>query len=636
MADDDPSGADGADPPELTSLLEHIRSARGFDFSGYKRASLERRISKRLEALGIDGYGDYQDYLEVNPDEFTDLFDTLLINVTGFYRDEPAWEYLQNDVIPKLIEDTPREQAIRVWSAACASGEEAYTTAMVLAEVLGEDEFRRRVKIYATDVDEKALLQARAAVYSRESVKPIPATLRDKYWEQGPTGFVFRPDLRRSVIFGRNDLVRDAPISRIDLLISRNALMYFTPETQGHILSHFNFSLNDAGYLFLGKSEMLLTHGELFKPYSLKWRVFKRVHRTGIRDRIGFMAPAFRVGEDGTAERYAQLRDGAADTGPIAQIVLDAGGYLALANQAARGMFGLGPADIGRPVQDLELSYRPVELRDGLARAADERRVVNLGRVEWLRRNEQRRMIEVEITPVRANGDKVLGCSVTFDDVTAEETLNEQFELSKRQLETAYEELQSTVEELETTNEELQSTNEELETTNEELQSTNEELETMNEELQSTNDELEAMNDEQRSRADEVDRLNMFLEGILGNLGVGVVVLDADHRVQLWNGSSADLWGLRGEEVDGRDFFSLDIGLPVGQARDAVRAAVGDGGTESTVTIPAVDRRGKAFECTVRALPLRTREGNSFGAILLMSGPDRQLPADGGDGSARR
>src|SRR3954470_6204729 len=133
------------DPPELQSLLEHIRSARGFDFSGYKRASLERRLGKRLEALGIPDYGGYQDYLEVNPDEFTELFDTLLINVTGFFRDEPAWDFLRTDVIPKLLEETPEEQQIRVWSAACASGEEAYTAAMVLAEALGEAEFRHRV-----------------------------------------------------------------------------------------------------------------------------------------------------------------------------------------------------------------------------------------------------------------------------------------------------------------------------------------------------------------------------------------------------------------------------------------------------------------------------------------------------------
>jgi two-component system, chemotaxis family, CheB/CheR fusion protein len=610
----------------LQSLLEHIKTARGFDFSGYKRTSLERRIAKRLATLEIETYSDYQDYLEVNPDEFTDLFDTILINVTGFFRDAGAWQYLADEILPKLVEDTPDEQPLRVWSAACASGEEAYTGAMLLAEQLGEDEFRRRVKIYATDIDEDALSHARSAIYSRDDMKAVPDELRDKYWEQLAGGYAFRPDLRRSVIFGRNDLVRDAPISRIDLLISRNALMYFTPETQSLILGHFNFSLNDSGFLFLGKSEMLLTHSELFKPYNLKWRVFKRVPRTSLRERAGFIAPATRLG-NGDGERYARLRDGAVDMGPVAQVVLDANGYVAFTNQAARSLLGLGAADVGRPIQDLELSYRPLELRAGLARAGDERVVVNLGRTHWNRPGEHARTLEVEITPVYANGANVLGFCITFDDVTNEESLREQFENSKRQLETAYEELQSTVEELETTNEELQSTNEELETTNEELQSTNEELETMNEELHSTNDELEAMNDEQRSRSEEVDRLNLFLEGILGSLGVGVAVLDSDQRVQLWNDSATELWGLRGEEVGGEHFLGLDIGLPVDEIREAIRAALGDGGSGSSVTVHAVNRRGRAFECTVRALPLQTREGNSYGVILLMSSPDGRLPA---------
>src|SRR5205814_4886411 len=184
--------------------------------------------------------------------------------------------------IPQLLDDTPESEPIRVWCAACASGEESYTTAILLAEALGDAEFRRRVKIYATDVDEDALTTARHATYSGDSLKPVPEKLRNEYFEKAPDGYVFRADLRRSVIFGRNDLVQDAPISRVDLLVSRNALMYFTPETQAHILGRFNFSLNDTGFLFLGKSEMLITNSELFTPYNLRWRVFRKVPRPGL------------------------------------------------------------------------------------------------------------------------------------------------------------------------------------------------------------------------------------------------------------------------------------------------------------------------------------------------------------------
>src|SRR5436305_3962281 len=175
---------------ELGALLEYLKRNRGFDFSGYKRSSLERRVRKRMDTIKVESYAAYQDLLEVQPNEFTDLFNTILINVTAFFRDPQAWEFVADDVIPKLIADMPDGQPIRVWCAACASGEEAYTTAMVLAEALGEDQFRRRVKIYATDVDEEALTIARHATYSSDSIKGIPDELRDKYFEHNGVGHV--------------------------------------------------------------------------------------------------------------------------------------------------------------------------------------------------------------------------------------------------------------------------------------------------------------------------------------------------------------------------------------------------------------------------------------------------------------
>jgi two-component system CheB/CheR fusion protein len=490
---------------------------------------------------------------------------------------------------------------------------------MVLAEAMGEARFKSRVKIYATDVDEDALNVARHAVFPRDVVKHVPDEYREKYFEPNTSGLGFRPDLRRSVIFGRNDLVQDAPISRVDLLVSRNSLMYFTPETQARILSHFNFSLRDTGFLFLGKSEMLITHSDLFTPYNLKWRVFKKVPRAVLQDRLA-VGNVFRFTPDTTPERYAMLRDGATDVSPVAQIAIDRSGFLAAANHAARHAFGLGPADVGRPVQDLEISYRPAELRPALEQAQEQRHNIALGRVVWRRGTDQERIYEVEVTPLYAAGThEALGASVTFHDVTALANLDEQHRVVERELETAYEELQSTVEELETTNEELQSTNEELETTNEELQSTNEELETMNEELQSTNDELEAMNELQGERAHDLDRANLFLEGILGGLGLGVVVLDRDQRVQLWNTSAADFWGLRDHEVVGEDFFSLDIGFPVGELEEVISDALSEHQQNGEVTVEAVNRRGRTFRCRVRTMPLNDDGGAPDGVILLMS-----------------
>jgi two-component system CheB/CheR fusion protein len=614
----------------FSELLEFLKESRGFDFTGYKRTTLQRRIEKRMEAVAAGSFAAYQDHLQASPREFTDLFNTILINVTSFFRDGEAWDYIRSDVVPSLLEDMSPGEVIRVWSAGCSSGEEAYTLAMVLAEVIGLEAFRDRVKIYATDVDEDALSSGRQAVYPNDALKDVPEELVERYFEPTPSGMMFRPDLRRSIIFGRNDLVSDAPISRIDLLLCRNTLMYFTPETQAGILRHFNFSVTPRGFLFLGKSEMLVTHSDLFSPTELKWRVFRKVLRDNVRERLGFLPPA--NGGEVAADPQSEMRTGAAALAPVAQILVDRRGSLAEANSRARELFALGTPDIGQPFQDLSLSYRPADLRSAIEQAYEKRIPVRVGRFDWPGRDgAAESILEIDVTPVPGPTGAPLGAMISFTDVTVLVRLSLDYERSKRELDAAYEELQSTVEELETTNEELQSTNEELETTNEELQSTNEELETMNEELQSTNDELETMNTEVNTRATELDRVNLFLEGILGSLGVGVAVIDRDRNVQVWNDMSNELWGLRSDEAEGKDLLTLDIGLPVAQLTDSV-ATVLSGGTESAdQTLSALDRRGRKFECEVQVMALATGAGDTYGAIVLMSpsaaAPEAAAPA---------
>src|SRR3954447_15473826 len=472
------------------ALLEFLKHNRGFDFTGYKRSTLERRITKRTEEVGIGGHHDYIEYLELHPEEFAVLFNTILINVTAFFRDDETWQYLREEVLPQMLKDRKDESVFRVWCAGCASGEETYTTAMMLAEVMGEDRFRERVKIYATDVDDEALDQARAAAYVAKQLEPVPPELVERYFDRSDHRYHFRKDLRRNIIFGRNDLVQDAPISRVDLLVCRNTLMYFNAEAQSQILSRLYFALQPEGVLMLGKSEMLLTHGDLFTPVDLKRRVFRKVAKTDPREGLRVLGEAgARPAPGGDA-----LREEAYHRAPGAQVVLDAEGLLAGANADARGLFGLSVRDIGQPIQDLQLSYRPVELRSHLDHVAESRHPIRVGDVPWGAHQGEDRIFDVRLTPLIGPREEYLGTTIAFVDVTEAHRLKSEVERSRRELEQAYEELQSTVEELETTNEELQSTNEELETTNEELQSSNEELETMNEELQSTNEELETMN----------------------------------------------------------------------------------------------------------------------------------------------
>jgi two-component system CheB/CheR fusion protein len=606
----------------LERLLDFLKRSRGFDFTGYKRSSLQRRTEKRMQSVGVARFDEYVDYLEVHPEEFPQLFNTILINVTAFFRDPASWEVLRKDVLPEMLARNPREP-IRAWSAGAASGQEAYSLAMVLAEALGPKEFVRRVKIYATDLDEDALAYARAATFSAKEVGAVPPELLARYFEKSANRFSFHKELRRAVIFGRHDLIQDAPISRIDLITCRNTVMYFNAETQTRILARLHFALNDGGVIFLGKAEMLLTHAHLFTPIDLKRRIFSRVAR-GSRDRLLLLAQNGTVAAPIEAHLGSnpRLRDNAFDAGATPQIIIDAEGTLALANDLARSLFNLSPRDLGRPLQDLEVSYRPVELRSCIEQATTERRVVELKEVP--RGPGADIYLDIQVSPL-FDGASLLGTVISFNDVTSYKRLQSDLRSAHGELEAAYEELQSTSEELETTNEELQSTVEELETTNEELQSTNEELETMNEELQSSNEELQTMNDEVVTRSSDLNQANEFLSSILTGLRAGVIVLDRELDVIVWNKKSADLWGLRAEEVEGKSFLNLDIGLPVQELRTVVWSCLSGELDDQQVTVKARNRRGRSIQCTVTCTPLRTGT-TPRGVILLVEDSEEARP----------
>jgi two-component system CheB/CheR fusion protein len=273
----------GLEHAGVERILEYLRQTHGFDFTEYKRSSLIRRVLKRMQEVEIAEFGAYFDFLQVHPDEFASLFNTILINVTSFFRDAEVWDALKNTVVPELGAGRRADTPIRVWSAGSASGQEAYSAAMLLAEAVGPEAFRKRVKIYATDVDEEALAESRRAVYHARQVADLPPDLLDKYFDRnGSELYSFNRDLRRSVIFGRHDLIQDAPISRVDLLLCRNTLMYFNSEAQARIMARFHFSANPGGYLVLGRTEMLFGHAAMFQAVDLKQRIFKTVPKVNL------------------------------------------------------------------------------------------------------------------------------------------------------------------------------------------------------------------------------------------------------------------------------------------------------------------------------------------------------------------
>ena len=391
---------------ELEVLLDYIKRSRGFDFSGYKRPSLMRRVLKRMQMVGIDSYSDYIYYLKQYPEEYTHLFNTLLINCTSFFRDRVVWDYLSKEIIPQIVAGKAAKEPIRVWSAGCASGEEAYSLAIILAEALGVEQFQERVKIYATDIDEEALNEARQGSYTAMQVAGISRTLLDKYCDRIGDRYIFNQDLCSSLIFARHNLIEDAPISGIDILMCRNILMYFNTETQISILSRFNLAVQDSGFLVVGEPEGLHNKTDKFTVVDTKLRIYSKL-------------PAI------------NRHSGAASRQDLEAVSI-------------RQMEECASEDINRPI-----------LGEPPSRSVSQ--AGNIERVKPLKVSD-RSKLELEIDMVQ--------CLIHKEELT---TLKQERLILRHELETTHEELKATNEELRSMNQELQLLTEELHQRNNEV-----------------------------------------------------------------------------------------------------------------------------------------------------------------------
>ena len=361
---------------------------------------------------------------------------------------------------------------------------------------------------------------------------------------------------------------------------------------QTKVLASFQFALNPGGYLFLGKSEALVTRTQMFEVIDLRQHILRK-DASGADVLAVPPVPAARPGGSLRHDGHRAM-EALFEQNFVAQVVLDASGTVVLVNRAARRMFSIGSAELGRHLREAELYHRPTDLRDPIERAQRERRAVAIYDVPWPGQDGIR-ALDITVAPLDGQG----GLVISFVDASRSQHLRAELENSRRELETAYEELQSTVEELETTNEEFQSTNEELETINNEL----------------------------RDRSREVTELNQFLESILGSLQSAVVVLGTEMEVRAWNRQAEDLWGLRGDEVLNQHFLNLDIGFPVEQLRGPIRSLLADRTDHDQVTSPAVNRRGRPIEAVV-SLSQLAGAGTTRGVILVMDAAPREPNAD--------
>ena len=544
---------------KLKALLTHIKRARAVDLSGYKTSSLTRRIGARLKTLEIHTYEQYIDYLNTTPTEYERLFDSILINVSSFFRDTHAWQVLQDNVLTPLLTKSPTTQKLRVWSVGCASGEEPYTIAMILAEQLGIERYRQQVKIYATDLDESALQFARHATYPESIREALPNTdFITQYFEHKDQSYSVIRDIRKNVIFGNHNIITDSPISKIDLLICRNLLIYFNVETQKKVLSRFHYALNNQDHLFLGKAETLLTHSKLFRAQNLKSRIFQKIPHVQSAPKMTYRYPT----EDNAkiTSPSQTLFNKLLENYTIAHLLVDQNGRVIFINRTAKQIFRLTDDQVGQSFHDLKLSYHPAELRSKIEEVMTKKTAITMRDVTWPDKNKNTFYFTIDIQPIYSETN-YQGVIIYFYDTTEIKHLKDELEAKNQQLLETKERLQSANEELETTNEELQSTNEELETTNEELQSTNEELETTNEELQAGNSEFEAINLTLQEKVNQLNDYKALQDSMLTSVEIGIIVLDRQLKIQLWNRWSETTWHIQTKNATALSFNTLDLGF---------------------------------------------------------------------------
>ncbi|MFL5390815.1 MAG: CheR family methyltransferase [Myxococcales bacterium] len=626
---------------ELEEILQKLREARNFDFRSYKRATLYRRVLRRMQDHGKSTLAEYSALLDSHPAEYDALLSSMFIKVTSFFRDKDTWDELSKRVIPQMLAEKRPGEEIRAWCAGCATGEEAFSLALTLAEVLGPSFTNQDVKVFGTDVDEKAIAFARHAHYASDHVESVPPRLLKEWFVEENAGYTIRKDIRRCVVFGVNNVLGDAPISRLDLLLCRNVFIYLDAKMQKRVLHRFHYALRRNGILVLGKSELIPFAAKIYDTVDLSRRIYRKDGKREVdlgQDRlVGLL-------EQETIDRTAQ--DVTADLGTLDQFHRDVlqslrvpvvatsmDGAVMLWNGAASALWGRSESEVtGKKLATLNLPGLSGELLIEKSRAVRDgrsEREVSPGSVP-AGDSVPARQLDVEVSILREPGGERQGLVYVAHDVTIFREMEgearratDERQASFEELQTLTEEMQSSNEELETTNEELQSANEELQTTNEELQSTNEELETTNEELQSTNAELDATNRELAHRTEEMNKLAFYQRTILRSLSAAVVVLDPQGRINMWNLAAERLLGLAEGEALGQVLWTLAIpAIPrpvLGRVRKSLAQNLANRTEEVEYELPS----GGTGTAMVAAVPILDG-GAGLGSVLIFEDTTRQ------------
>jgi two-component system CheB/CheR fusion protein len=601
----------------------------GHDFSGYKTRTFYRRIERRMQVLQITSLASYAERLRQDVGEVNTLFRDLLIGVTNFFRDAKAFEALEQLVMPRLFEGKNPSDTIRVWVPGCATGEEVYSLAIMLREQTEQNRSRVKIQIFATDIDEAALSVARTGRYPDTLLQGVSKQRLERFFTSEGTSYVINKLIRDMCVFSSHSVVRDPPFSRMDMISCRNLLIYLNSELQNHVIPIFHYALKPHGFLFLGTSENITQHGDLFTPIDKKSRVFQRrdngtamPHLPVLLRRHGVGGGAFAEtrGPPGRSlrqsiearvlERYAPAHVVVTREGDVINYSGGTGKYL--------------EAPPGRPSRALMAMARKglrLPLRSALHEAIESRRVALRNNVE-METDEKTEFIRITVEPVREDDNESLYL-VVFDDLGAPapeerpaksrkgKARDSNLEHLERELRETRERLQSMAEEYETAIEELKSSNEEMVSVNEELQSTNEELETSKEELQSVNEELQTVNHELTVKIDELDRANSDLKNLYEATEIATIFLDRELIIRSFTPAVTRIFNLIPSDR-GRPLTDIAHNLNYAELPQDIQQVFG-----SRQPIERrINRRDGNAHYIVRALPYWTGAGKVEGAVL--------------------
>ncbi|HUW75547.1 MAG TPA: chemotaxis protein CheB [Gallionella sp.] len=630
----------------INRILMQLRSSTGHDFSLYKKSTIGRRIERRMAQHEIADAGVYARYLKEQPAEMQALFRELLINVTSFFRDPEAFDTLRNDILPQLLAGKPEGYMVRVWVAGCASGEEAYSIAILLRELMDQAQREFKVQIYATDLDEDAIAVARTGSYPPNIAQDITPERLRRFFIKDDAGYHIKKEIREMVVFAIQSVIKDPPFTKLDLLCCRNLMIYLEPELQNRLIPTFHYSLKQGGVLFLSPSESIGNHHELFTPINRKWKIYRATH--SLTSTRAILSGALTWAADKHGKASEEVMQNAIETNfaelakrallhsyAPASVVTDLKGNIVYVHGETGKFLRPAPGQATLNAIDMAREGLQLELRSAIQRAANQgestlNRELSFGAKDDLQKvslsvhalhdaEAGAGLLLVSFqevqgeAPGKSTGAKGKGAKATPGKRLSKSPGAAHIEELERDLAYTKENLHATIEEQQASNEELKSTNEEMQSTNEELQSTNEELETSKEELQSLNEELITVNTELQSKIEQLAGMQNDMKNLLDNINIGTIFLDLQLNIKRYTREAAQVYRLVASDV-GRALNDIKSNIDNGDLLPDAQAVMDDLTTRERQV-----RTMNGVWYLARMQPYRTLENMIQGVVLTFT-----------------